>query len=154
MISRKIFENRWKSQDPEMSHKVSKIGSKWYPKWLQNGAKKEPKTGPKRVPKSAPKRIQKSSKTLCFPCVSAQNGGPRGPQKEPQNGPKTSPKWGQNYPQNGPKLTPKGPKSYQNGAKIYHFHGFSRLPIWRDLKNVSKFLSKNFSSNNLRFSNY
>ena len=57
-------------------------------KYGQNAAKMSPKRGPKRGPEEHPK----SSKTICFPCVFAQNGPPKGG----QNGAKMKPKTSQN----------------------------------------------------------
>ena len=85
-----------------------RAGPKGVPKGAKKGAGKEQKRSPKRSPFGGPK----SSKTICSPCVFAQNGPPKGAQKEPEIGPKMGDKMSRNGSNSGRKVVGNPSKSF------------------------------------------
>ena len=99
----------------------------------QKGPEMEPISGPNE-PKTKPFRGPKTFKTLCFPCVSAENGPPKGPPKWARN----EAKWGRKWARIGSNL----------GRKVVEIHQNRILFLWspkRGLGNFRKSSRKFFS---------
>ena len=131
---------------PFRHHKGPLLGTKRAPirapKGPPFGPPKGTKIGPKGgleqdqkgVQKVPPTRIPKISKTICFPCVLAQTGGPFGHQKGPLLGTKRTPFWA---PKGPPFWAPKGallvpkrahPESARSAPGKFH-RGYSTIEV-------------------------